>query len=425
MLNIRFNYYLDKSNSYNTTIFLYVRRGKECVKFTTDINIDSRDWNLKKQSIKYTNPDYSLLNSKLLLLLNELQLKFIELQKRHPNYSLKDLKIMVFNKDNFKSKSKFKISKANKNSNIIRKEKKVGSNTFHNCFELYLKYLGENKSIGIRKKLNTVFNKIIEFEKLRGDNLSFKNINIKFFDEFSYFLINSNVLSNNTINKYLDNIKMFMNWAYKRGYHNETHYQLVVKLKKYENEIIFLTEDELNLLEELDLSNTPELMKYRDMFLFGCYTGQRFSDLSTININEINNGIWVKTQQKSSGGTTVRIPLSAKAISIINSYPNGFNVKTNQVYNRNIKEFCKMAKICKLTVKFKMIGKKRTEEWLPKYELVTSHTARKTFITLSLFKGMNIEAIKKISGHTTDTEFRKYLKVQDSWVVDDFNKAWD
>ena len=418
---IRFNYYLDNKKFEKSNIILYVRRASESIKFSTSISIKVVDWDIRKQLIKHTHPNFNLLNTRLLIFLNSVQLDIVDYFNNNPKSNLNEFKSFInLGESLTKPVAEKAINNPKKNSNIKQTQQR-----FHVVYEQYLLYLKSNKSIGIYKKIKTIQNKLKLFEKKNRIKLDFNKIDINFYDRFNDFLLNSNKLSNNTINKYVDGVKMFMSWAFRRGFHSEQKFQLVNKLGRFENEIIHLTESELKQIENLDLSENKQLQKYKDIFLFGCYTGQRFSDLNTVVLKEVYNQIWVKNQQKSGGKTNVRIPLSRNAFDILKRYPEGFKIKYAQVYNRKIKEISKLAGIDTPTMKFLMKGNKKIEEWKPKYDFITSHTARKTFITLSLSRGMNVEAIKKISGHTTDKEFRKYLKVQDSWVLDEFKNSWD
>lgn len=419
--NIRFNFYIDNKISNKSLVLLFVRKSSETVKFSTSIYIKVDDWDVRKQLVKHTHPNFNLLNSRLLIFLNNIQLDAVNYFEKNPKSNLKNFKKYIGSGKGITEAIKDKDVKKTKPISVKIKEHKP---KFHMVFEEYLQYLKSRKSIGIYKKINTVYNKLKSYENKYRMRLDFDKIDLQFYDRFNAYLLSLNTLSNNTINKYIDGVKMYMNWSYRRGFHTEQKYQLTNKLGRFENEIIHLTEVELKRIENLDLTEDKPLQKYRDLFLFGCYTGQRFSDLNTVQLKEVYNHIWIKNQQKSTGKTNVRIPLSPKAMALLNSYPDGFKIKHAQVYNRNIKEICKLAGIDTPTLKFVMKGNKKFEDWRPKYEYITSHTARKTFITLSLSRGMSVEAIKKISGHTTDKEFRKYLRVQDSWVIDEFNKSW-
>ena len=139
---------------------------------------------------------------------------------------------------------------------------------------------------------------------------------------------------------------------------------------------------------------------------------------------ELNNNFWVVNQRKSVGNSVVRIPLIPQAQQILKKYNNELPKISSQKFNKNIKNISKLANIIELKKTLKYQGNKRVEVMLPKFELISSHTARRTFITLSLIKGINPEAIKKVSGHTSDKEFKKYLKIEDFYIEDQVLKGW-
>ena len=399
MLNLNLN--LKNKNKDRTPIILIIRKEYDKVSISTSISIDPKYWDSKKQRVKPQHTECLRINQEL----EKKLVYFVELYNEYytlkPNEKLFDLRKI--------QKTKVKESKSYK---------------FFEILELYLDYIKTNKSLGIFKKLNTVKNKLVEFSKKNKIEIDFDSINQTLIDNFIQFLLKEYDNSNNTINKNIDNLKMFMLWSKSRGYHKSTNFNEIQKLKPFENEIIYLNEEELSRLEELDLSSNKHLEMNRDLFLFGCYTGQRFSDYSNFDKSELNNNFWVVNQRKSVGNSVVRIPLIPQAQQILKKYNNELPKISSQKFNKNIKNISKLANIIELKKTLKYQGNKRVEVMLPKFELISSHTARRTFITLSLIKGINPEAIKKVSGHTSDKEFKKYLKIEDFYIEDQVLKGW-
>ena len=165
------------------------------------------------------------------------------------------------------------------------------------------------------------------------------------------------------------------------------------------------------------------LAKVRDVFLFQCFTGQRYSDILSLNKKDVKNGTWHLRQQKTNN--IIQIPLNKYAISILAKYSDfKLPVISNQKMNKYLKELCVLAKINDPVRIIKFKGSKRIEETKKKYEVIGTHTARRTFITLSLRKGMKPEVIMKITGHKSYKMFQKYLKIADDHTRKEMFEAW-
>ena len=94
-----------------------------------------------------------------------------------------------------------------------------------------------------------------------------------------------------------------------------------------------------------------------------------------------------------------------------------------QKYNEAIKDLAKIAKIDKPTQTIKFIGNERVEETKPRYLLISSHTARRTFITNLIFKKVAPEIIMKITGHKTRKSFEKYIRITECDAIDKVREA--
>ena len=226
---------------------------------------------------------------------------------------------------------------------------------------------------------------------------------------------------NSSTYKIISFLKTFLSWAHERKLNPNTDFKSF-KGKTYENEVIFLTEEELMKLYNLELKD-DRLSKVRDVFLFQCFTGPRYSDIIALKKEDIRNGTWHLRQQKTKSIT--QIPLNKYALSILARYPDyKLPAISNQKMNDYLKELCEVAGIDEPITIVKYKGNKRIEETKKKYEVISTHTARRTFITLSLMRGMKPEVIMKITGHKSYKMFQKYLKVADTYVKKEMFEAW-
>ena len=175
---------------------------------------------------------------------------------------------------------------------------------------------------------------------------------------------------------------------------------------------IYLSREEIDTLYNLDLKRYERLDKVRDVFIIGCYTGLRFSDLSRINNSnfiEANSKLKIRTEKT---GETVIIPLHRYVKEILKKY-KGFPEYTisNQKMNEYLKELGELAgfedKILISTTR----GGKKISESIEKFKLITVHTARRSFATNAYLMDIPSISIMKITGHRTERAFLKYIKI--------------
>jgi integrase len=191
-----------------------------------------------------------------------------------------------------------------------------------------------------------------------------------------------------------------------------------------EVENIYLDESELSDLYKLDLSENSKLERVRDLFIVGCYTGLRFSDLSKANQTNIitnNRGkkeLHIKTIKTAE---PVVIPLHNTVLEIIDKYEGTFpQAISNQKMNDYLKEdIC--GKVTSLKTKVEVSSTKgglTVLEKKPKYELVTTHTARRSFATNCFRNNVPSIVIMGVTGHKTEKSFLKYIKITSSEKAD-------
>jgi integrase len=181
-----------------------------------------------------------------------------------------------------------------------------------------------------------------------------------------------------------------------------------------ESDNIALTESEIDALSKLDLKNEIRLDAVRDMFVLGCYSGLRWSDFTDIkpeNIKKHKNGQVIDIIQTKTKNQVV-IPVNNSIAAILKKYNNQLPEPiSNQKFNEYIKEIAKM--IPELNTKETIVvtkGGKTTEEIFSRWELISSHTARRSFATNSFEKGIEVKLIRAITGHKSDKSFYSYIK---------------
>lgn len=269
-----------------------------------------------------------------------------------------------------------------------------------------------------------------DFEKfkrktVRNYRISFENFALPTVEQFKAFLADEKYMSVNTIGRYLQNLRLIFGVAVQEGY--EVYFDWKsIKAKKEKVENIVLSEAELDKLAALDLSGNERLRNVRDMFLISAYSGFRHSDVNNLTPNNINRdkGI-IRIHQIKTGGL-VEVPLHKNLLRVLDdrnfTLPHPVS-STN--YNKYIKECCFLAELNdKVEIK-KVVGGKRKLQTYEKWQLVTSHTARRSFATNLYLRGVNEELIMSFTGHVSRASFYKYICLSPSQKAQMLRNVWD
>jgi len=222
----------------------------------------------------------------------------------------------------------------------------------------------------------------------------------------------------NSVGKHIKILKVMLNEAKNNDADLSNFY---VYTEDVDN--VYLNEVELKQLKEHDFSVVPHLDRVRDWFLLLAWTGSRFSDLEKIDKANIKNNMITYRQQKTN--TSVTIPLHPVVTEILKKYNYQMpEIISNQRFNEYIKTVCKDAKIDSLESYTRTVGGKLITETMPKHELVSSHTCRRSFCTNMYLRGLDTMMIRSISGHTTEKSFLKYIKVSQQQHAEMMAKKW-
>lgn len=272
------------------------------------------------------------------------------------------------------------------------------------------------------KKYRTTETRLNEFG--RKYFLDFDTIDQNFYNKFLQFL-NEHRYKPNTIGKYVQVVKTFMKYATENGYNTNTYFQKpTFKAFAITGFSIYLTEEEIAELWSLDLSTDKRLEPIRDLFIVGCYTGLRYSDFSRLNEKHIEDGLFKIKTMKTDQPVIIPIHPLVKEIMIINDgLPKAIS---NQKTNQYLKEVTAMVPSLQQIIEVDQVegGQKITRK-IPKWQLVTTHTARRSFAT-NIYKSglMTTIDIMQITGHKTEQAFLKYIKVTPEEAAKRLQNVW-
>ena len=401
-------FYLDKPRStVETAVYMFVRFEKSTLKFKTGQRILPKYWNPntpENHFRKFTgSPE---MNTSI----NNLRSKVNKLYYSREPWPIDDLRIQLL-------------------AIISDSVPKDTEKAFTAALQEFIQSKEANNELAKTtiQKYKTLQSHLNKFSVSRKFPLTFERVNKKLFEDFSGYLRNDKKHTDTTVNKYLKTLKTFVHWAIDYNYTSADAVSTKFKISEKTNDVVFLTWDELMLLYNFDLPTGSSLAKVRDVFCFGCFTGQRFSDISHLKRADIVNGHWILHQIKVKDTIANEIFLNEFATAILNKYSE--NVKplpiiSNQKTNEYLKKLGKEAKINEVVKVVRYRGNETLVVREPKYKLLGTHTARRTFITLSLEKGMRPETVMGISGHTDFKSMSRYLAVTGKMKRNEMEAIW-
>ena len=292
---------------------------------------------------------------------------------------------------------------------------------------------GTNYAASTVKSVRAAMTQFGNFQIEKGRKIDFKDVDMTFYYEYTAYL-KEKKYSINSIGKCIKELKTILRAAESEGYDvNPKFKDKKFKGTRVEVDSIYLTKDDLDKIMNVNLSQHSNGYEYaRDIFMVGVWTAQRISDYNNLSHNNfkshripknIDNQVVYKEfltldiRQKKTG-TKISIPVSSELKSILERYDYQLPHLEDQVLNRYMKEICKMAGLDELVEIQTTKGGIPVKEMKHKWELVHSHTARRTGATLMYLAGMDYYDIMRITGHTSPTMLKKYIKADSLEVAD-------
>jgi integrase len=410
---MKIRFYLRKSTK-NYSINFEFRSSNGNIRLRTSTGFivqNSKQWDTKKERLKI--PSSILGAADINLKLSESIYKFNKSISNFEENSFSELMIQNLMNEAFGKKTEKELQ-ISSTKNLIE------------YYEWFLDFYSKNNSPYTKKTLGvgtlTTYRSALTRLKLYIDDrklkkFSFNDCNRDFYNDYVHFLTSKNY-SMNYIGTMIQKLKTILGFAYDEGIHNNMEFKKNYFSKMNEQiDHVYLTVDELQRIKDLELKDTL-LDNVRDIFLIGCYTGLRISD--TMNLLKktyqtifIEDGIKYFHIKQIKTSNSVIIPLNKIINDILNKRDGTLPDYLHQnVINQHIKSICKKAKIIENHTLTRTEGGKEVEYNLPKYKLVASHTARRSFCTNAYKSGMPIQDIMAISGHKSERVFLNYVKVE-------------
>ncbi len=422
---LTFNIHKRKGQENNVPIRLRVSYLGNRVDLLTGYSITLDDWENTKVKEGVTNKrgvsaDTINKNINDIKLAVENVFKLAELQDRVPNKE--ELKLVVAEIKNRNKQVVTKHSKEKKEENEENKEV-----SFFDIFDEFVQTNGKlnNWTISTFTKFNTVKKHLQDFNK----NLTFEFFNQKGFFDYIIFLQTKKNMRNTTIKKQLGFLLWYLRWAYNGNYTTIDDFKAFKpKLKNVQKKVIFLTEEEKKMINEYQIPQEKQyLERVRDVLMFSCYTGLRYSDIFNLKRSDVKENQIEITTVKTSDSLIIELNKHSKAIldkykEIPFENDKVLPVISNQKMNDYLKELGKLAGLDEQVRITHYEGNKRIDNLYPKYQLLSTHIGRRTFIITALSIGIPVQVVMKWTGHSDYKSMKPYIDIADITKKNEMSK---
>lgn len=334
--------------------------------FSTGLFINPNNWNAKKQIAFPPNTEHNQINNQLSLIKQEVNQAFLMLKIQKDNFDVEDIYLQY------------------KGENTKTEKTLIEVYNLHN--ERMKKLIGIEYSESTYKKFEESKNHIKSFVKFQygKSNILLTDLNLKFLNDFDYYMKVEKELKQVTINKHIERLRKIIKLALAEGFLERDPF-LLFKPKLVITQVVYLDSEELKTFENHQFKQ-ERLQQVADMFIFCCYTGLPYQEMATLKKSDINDGFdgkkWIYIYRQKTK-KYLHIPLLKKAELILKKYENEetlLPVITNQNFNSFLKEIATILGINKR---------------------ITHHTARKTFAsTVLLYNDIPMETVSELLGHS-------------------------
>ena len=357
---------------------------------STGIHIESEQWDAKTQVILKSHKSAIPYNSKLEKIRSKFNSIYTILILQENSFTLDDIYDTYLGKELKKSESILSYYKLY----LIKIHKLVGLELKENTYDKFV-YVGNHLETFLKWKY-------------KKNDYPLEDLNQQFLDDFEYYLKTEKAQKQITINKTIQRLRTPIKLAISEGYLNRDPF-ILYRAKTVRKSFIFLTTEELKILEESTM-HQKRLKFVQDLFIFCCYTGLAYNEMSHLEKKHIQIGFddinWIKMKREKTQ-REISIPILPKAQEIINKYSSKDNKVfpniSNQKFNSYLKEISAIAGLEKS---------------------LTHHIARKTFAsTILLYNDVPMEIVSELLGHSSMvTTQESYAKVVQRKVSDEMKK---
>ncbi len=288
----------------------------------------------------------------------------------------------------------------------------------------FIKGKGKPVSKSTITKYNTTLKKLEKYEKTYKTKIKLSGLDLSFYNKFVRYLSKTEKMNSNTIGKYIRTIKSIARDAKLQGlpvHEHIDHPKFFAPTTKVTD--IYLKNKEINTIFNHNFSENERLDNARDLFIIGLRTGLRISDFLQLKQTNIKEG-YIEIETKKTGQNVV-IPMHPQVKEILKKRDGFPNKISDQKFNLYIKKISKEVGLTQMTEGSKINSKikRKVQGMYPKHELVTSHICRRSFAS-NLYGKLPNMVIMAITGHQTEAQFLKYIKITPKENAQKLQEYW-
>ncbi|WP_299624825.1 site-specific integrase [uncultured Tenacibaculum sp.] len=331
--------------------------------FSTGIFINPNYWDGKKQKLLKRAENSKIINTQLSLISQKINEAFLLLQLQQNDFNVDDIYSQYKGENTREEKTLLELYDMHNE----QAKKLIG---------IDFKEVSWSRYVENRRKVE----KFIKFKYKRND-IKLNKLDLKFIKDLEYYFKVDLKLSQATINRSLQRVKKIMQYGIDENYLEKNPFSMY-RTTKHKTQLVYLTIDELKKVEDFSF-NQLKLRQIRDLFVFCCYTGLAYQEMSSFKIDNIIKGFdgdyWIEMHRQKTN-SKISVPLLPKALAILEYYNNSLPKISNQKFNSYLKEIADIIGIDKK---------------------LTHHVARKTFATtVLLYNGVSMEVVSELLGHS-------------------------
>jgi integrase len=377
----------------------------------TGMKIYPKQWDFEKQQMKWQASGAQKFNQLLNDLLEKVQDYHNELKLQDDKFTYEQVKELIQ-----------EYVSTNVKPRLTDKEKSF--------FEVYDEFI-ERKRKELHNRTIQKFKtskKLLEtFTGRYYNRFNFDSIDVNFIDKYKLYLQyeaynqkskeddikNKKGFHDDTVAKYIENLKNFLRWSHERGFHTNTIFQhSQFRAKRDKNlDIVTMTIHELKYFYEYDLSGNKSMERVRDMFCFCAFTGQRWSDVAAFRKEDLHEDTWIFESYKTKKETIIPlVGYSASALDILKKYNYELPVISNQKFNNILKKAAAKAELNRIVEINRFQGNKKQSYIKPLHEVISSHMARRTAVSILLnVYRVPVPQVMEITGHSDFKTLKRYI----------------
>lgn len=418
---MRIKFYVDRKDAPISALMINVAVAGKRFRYSSGVSIAPKNWNHESQEVRTAEPTRLAIMKRLAAIRTELHSAYHALEFGADGRIVSDEELQRFN-------SRIKL--------FLEGTANEGPQEIFPAFEKFISQYTLSRGNGqitnerpvayTLQRYRHVLQTLKDFAGVRKMQLTFDAVDDDFYRSFVAWLSAERNIIDSTIGNYIKVLKTFLRWTKEHGLHNNTAYERFFKPDPIADTVA-LSARELRMLRDADLTDSPKLARVRDHFLIQTFTALRYGDLITLSPANIDlvNGFIVLPAKK----TEIRpvIPIIPALVDVLQRYPSlVFEFNSGVKANKYLKELGERVGINSPVVIGHQRNGVRYDETVPKYTQLTTHVARRSFVTISLEFGLSETIIRQVTGHKSkDVMTNHYSKLTPEMVRDAVCSTWE